>query len=234
MKINKLYEYFPLEKVTHKDGTRYYVDPEGNHLSSVTTILSATSHSPELEAWRKRVGDREADRIRDEACGLGTLMHTHLENHILGIERPGGNNLVRQLARNMADKVVELGLTNVDEVWGMESVLYFPGLYAGTTDLVSVHKGQPAICDYKTARKMKSRAMIGDYFLQLAAYAMAHDEIHGTDIQKGVIFMVDRDLNFQEFSVEGEEWKQSKEAWFQRVTAFLQVKLELEQARLKR
>lgn len=220
MEINKLYEYEKLERVTHEDGSRYYVSPQNDHLSSVTTILSATSYSPELEAWQKRVGLQEAERVRVEATGLGSLMHTHLENYVMGEERPGGNNIVRVMAKNMADQVIEKGLCNVNEVWGMEEILYYPGLYAGTSDLIGIHNGEPAIMDYKTCRKMKKKATITDYSLQGAAYSIAHNHIHGTDIKKIVIFMVSRDMEFQEYIWEGDEFEKAKELWLMRLEAF--------------
>lgn len=224
MEIKKLYEYDKLERVTHENGSRYYVSPQNEQLSSVTTILSATSYSPELEAWQKRVGLVEAERVRVEATGLGSLMHEHLENHMMGLDRPGGNNMVRVLAKNMADQIIEHGLCHVDEVWGLEEILYYPGLYAGTADLIGVHNGEPAIMDYKTTRKMKTKAKVGDYPLQLAAYAIAHNHIHGTDIRKGVIYMVDRDLKFSEFVWEGDEFEQAKELWLSRLDAFHKTK----------
>lgn len=221
---NKLYDYPELERVTSDDGDRYYVCPEGNKLSSVTTILSATADKTGLMEWRAWVGDKEADRIRDEATGLGTLMHTHLENWMTGDERPGGNNLVRQMARNMADTIINRGLVNVSEVWAMEEILYYPGLYAGTADLIGVHKGQPCIMDYKTTRKMKTREQIVDYSHQLSAYAMAHNEIYGTEINKGVIFMVGRNLEYEEFVFEGDEFQQAQVEFAKRVELFLAEK----------
>lgn len=221
MEIKRLYEYEKLERVTAESGSRYYVSPQNDHLSSVTTILSATSYSPELEAWQKRVGLQEAERIRVEATGLGSLMHTHLENYVMGEERPGGNNVVRVLARNMADQIIEKGLCHVDEIWGIEEILYSPKRYAGTTDLVGVHQGKQAIMDYKTCRKMKKKANIVDYSLQGAAYALAHDEIHGTNIEKVVVFMCSRDLEFAEYIWEGDELEQAKELWQMRLKAFL-------------
>lgn len=220
MEINKLYNYEKLERVTAESGSRYYVSPTGDHLSSVTTILSATSYSPELEAWQKRVGLVEAERVRVEATGLGSLMHTHLENYVMGEERPGGSNVVRVMAKQMADQVIEKGLCNVDEVWGMEEILYYPKLYAGTSDLIGIHQGKAAIMDYKTCRKMKKKSTITDYSLQGAAYALAHDLIHGTNIEKVVIFMVSRDLDFQEYVWEGDEFAQAKELWLSRLEAF--------------
>jgi len=223
MEIKRLYEYEKLERVTHENGSRYYVSPQNDHLSSVTTILSATSYSPELEAWQKRVGLQEAERIRVEATGLGSLMHTHLENYVMGEERPGGNNIVRVLAKNMADQVIEKGLINVDEVWGMEEILYSPKRYAGTSDLIGIHQGKQAIMDYKTCRKMKKRSTITDYSLQGAAYALAHDELHGTNIERVVIFMCSRDLEFAEYVWEGEELDKAKELWLMRLEAFLKL-----------
>jgi genome maintenance exonuclease 1 len=227
MAIIRPYDYKVLDRITHENGSRYYVSPEGDHLSSVTTILSATSYSPELAAWRERVGEKEANRIRDEATGLGSLMHTHLENHIQGIDRPKGNNIVRKLAESMADQVIHFGLKNIGEVWGMEEMLYYPQLYAGTADLIAMHNGVPAICDYKTTKKMKKRDSITDYYCQGAAYALAHNELFGTDIKKIVIFMVARDLKFEEYVVEGTEFDHYADLWTRRMSSFLDMQAKM-------
>lgn len=219
--LTEKFNYPELERVTREDGDRYYVSPEGDKLKSVTTILGATSYKPGLDQWKARVGEKEASRIVSEACGLGTLMHTHLENYMMGLDRPGGNNFVRKLAENMADQIINRGLPNVTEVWGLEKILYYPGAYAGTTDLVGTHMGSEAIMDYKTARKMKKREMIDDYFCQGAAYAIAHDELFGTSMKKIVIFMVDRELKYQEFVVEGNEMDYYKDQWLRRLEIFL-------------
>lgn len=223
MNINPLYSYQTLDRVTDPSGSRYYVDPEGNKLSSVTTILSSTADTSGLDAWRKYVGETKANQIRDEATGLGTLMHEHLENHMLGVERPKGSNLVRQMARKMADQVIDNGLVNVDEIWGIEAPLYYPGLYAGTADLIGVYKGKPALMDFKTASKMKTQEMIGDYFCQLSAYSAAHNELYGSEIETGVIFMVARDCTFKEFVVTGDEFKGHMNKWWDRVTTFYEA-----------
>lgn len=224
MIINPCFTYPILDRVTHADGKRHYVDPDdGTHLTSVTTILDATSDKTFLIEWRKRVGDKEAERIRTEATGLGSLMHTHLENYVTGDSRPGGNNLVRKMAANMADQIIKHGLCNVDEVWGMEVALHFPNLYAGTTDLVGVHKGQPAILDYKTTKKSKKKADIENYFCQGCAYALAHNLLYNTNITKVVIFMISRDLTYQEFIIEGAEFDAYALRWEERVREFLNM-----------
>lgn len=224
MILKKPYLYREMERVTHADGTRYYVCPDtGTHLSSVTTILDATGDKTALLEWEARVGSVEAERVRKEATGLGSLMHEHLEKHIMGIERPRGNNIVRQMAQRMADAVIARGLCNVDEVWGVEVALHFPDLYAGTTDLVGVYKGRPAIMDFKTAKKMKKKADIPNYFAQLCAYALAHNLVFDTNISCGVIFMVSRDCAFEQYVIEGDEFDKYCGHWHDRVVQFHQA-----------
>jgi hypothetical protein len=219
MKINKLFEYHSLERDTKPTGERVYLTPTGA-LPSVTTILSATADKSGLDAWRAAVGDKKADQIRDEATGLGTLMHEHLENHMLGIERPRGSNLVRQMAKNMADQVISRGLVHVDEIWGIEAPLYMPSQYAGTADLIAVYHGSPAVCDFKTTNKMKTVDMIEDYFCQCCAYADAHNTVYGSEIETIVIFMVSRDLKFNDFVIQGDEFRHYLSKWKARVKQF--------------
>ena len=219
------YDYKSLERVTNDvTGKRYYISPDGRKLSSVTTILSATKDDAGLKAWRDWVGESEANRIVKEATGLGSLMHEHLENWMIGKPRPSGNNVVRKMASEMADVIIAQGMPNVDEVWGIEEALYFPGLYAGMTDLVGVHKGEPAIMDYKTANKMKKPEHVKDYFLQGSAYALAHNEMFGTNLRKVVLFMVARDLSYKEWVLEGSEFDAATTEWFGRVDQFIEMK----------
>jgi genome maintenance exonuclease 1 len=209
-----------MQRVTDSvSGKRYYATPTGN-LTSVTTILSATGDKTFLEMWKKRVGEVEAERIRTEATRLGSLMHTHLENFIMSIERPTGSNVIRKMARDMSDVIIECGLKHLNEVWGMEEGLYFPSLYAGTADLIGVYRGKPAIIDYKSAKKIKKEEDIEDYFLQGSAYSLAHNELFGTDISTVVILMVDRDLKFKEFMVTGRTFNKYMDKWLHRFGTF--------------
>ena len=218
---NPKYKY---EKLTRIEGpSRLYATPDGSRVPSVTTILSATADKTFLIEWKKRVGEAEAQRISTESAGLGTLVHKHIENFIEGIERPPGSTPIHQMARSMSDQVIEKGLSGVDEVWGMEASLYYPGLYAGTTDLCGVYKGKPSIMDHKTAKKMKKPEWMQDYFIQTTAYALAHNEVHGTDIQQGVLFMVDRENQYQTFIIEGAEFKHYSDLWLQRVEQYYKL-----------
>ena len=176
-----------------------------------------------LNAWKKRVGAAEAQRIVTESANLGTIMHKHLESYIEGVERPSGTNQVYVQAKNLSETVIEHGLKNVDEVWGIETHLAFPGLYGGTADLICVHEGVPAIGDFKTSRKFKKKEWIDDYFMQASAYALAHNEVYGTNIQKGVIFMVTHDNEYQQFVVEGNEFQTFTDKWLDRVETYYKM-----------
>ena len=220
-----LVEKFKYKEFKRKnlDGQRYYVNDAGDPVPSVTSILSKTKDMTALNAWKKRVGAAEAQRIVTESANLGTIMHKHLESYIEGVERPSGTNQVYVQAKQLSETVIEYGLKNVNEVWGIETHLAFPGLYGGTADLICVHEGEPAIGDFKTSRKFKKKEWIDDYFMQASAYALAHNEVYGTNIQKGVIFMVTHDNQYQQFVVEGNEFQTFTDKWLDRVETYYKM-----------
>jgi len=220
IKYNPIYTYKKLDRQDGGGQGRVYVDDVGNKIPSVTTILSKTKDMTHLIAWKKRIGEDKAKQITEESAGLGTTMHAHLEAYVLGEQRPGGNNYGRLMAQRMADTVISEGLIDVDEVWGVESHLYYENLWAGTTDLVGMYMGRPAIMDFKTTIKPKKREWVEDYRLQLAAYAMAHNNIHGTNIDTTVVFMVSRECEFQKFVWTGHEFEESTVLWSQKVADY--------------
>lgn len=206
------------------EGKRRYLTPDGEKLPSVTTILDATKSEESKQAlnnWRKRVGTVQAQAITTEAAGRGTRMHKWLENYVKTGEtgEPGSNPYSIQ-SHKMAHSIITQGLVNCNEFWGTEVPLYFPKIYAGTTDLCGIHDGSEAIMDHKQANKIKKREWIEDYFIQLAAYANAHNEVHGTKIRKGVIFMCDPNAIYAEFIIEGTEFDKYTDLWFKRVEQY--------------
>ena len=224
MKLKNSYRY-PKTVREAIDGKRHYVISK-EKLPSVTTILSATE-SPEktegLRKWREAKGEVEATRIVDEAASRGTAMHKILEKYIdesgyLDLTNVGKN------AHNMAIRIIEQGLCNITEYYGTECTLHYPGLYAGQTDLVGVHKGEDTIIDFKSTNKPKKREWIYDYFSQLAAYAMAHNFIYKTKITKGVIMMCSKDHYYQEFVVEGKEFQKYKHNFLRRVDEYYEAR----------
>lgn len=233
---NPRFDYHPLPRETI-DGKRVYATPDGKKLPSVTTILDRTKPEEakqKLQEWRNRVGHEQAQAITTEAANRGTRMHTYLEHYVkTGEVKPRGSNPFSWPSHDMANHVIEQGLKNVEEFWGVEIPLYFPGIYAGTTDGCGIHLAQESILDYKQSNKPKREEWITDYKLQLAAYAEAHNEVYGTSIRKGVILMCVRPVEvkdrpgvyttppqYQEFIIEGSEFDHWRSEWWKRVEQY--------------
>jgi ATP-dependent exoDNAse (exonuclease V) beta subunit len=225
--MRQVHKYaYPSSTRASIEGLRHYSlagDIHGQRLPSVTTVLGQTQTKDKansLQRWRDKVGHEEARRITQEAAARGTAMHLYLEKYCLG---EGYLDLtdVGNVAKHMAEKIVDRGIDNrLTEIYGNEATLYYPGLYAGSVDLVGQHDGSMAIIDFKQTNKPKQREWIGDYFLQMAAYGMAHDAVYGTTIEKGVILMCSKDLYYQEFTIEGEEYRQAKHDFLRRLDQF--------------
>ncbi len=216
MKINKLYTY-PKSMRSVINGGRHY-DIGNTKLPSVTTILSATQSDEKkasLAAWKAKMGDKAADAVRDTAAERGTAMHTYLEHYLDGTGYKDLTTLGKQ-AEVMANKIIESGLGDLEELWGLETTLYYPDLYAGATDVVGIYAGQPAIIDFKQSNKPKRREWIMDYFEQLGAYTMAHNQVYGTKIQSGIILMCTKDYLFQKFEVSGREFVKHQHAFLRK------------------
>ena len=223
--INK----FKYEKLTRDEssGKRLYATPQGHKVPSVTTVLDKTKPAEAriaLANWRKAVGEKKATEIVTEAAGRGTRMHKFLEDYINGETlKETVTNPFAQQSLDMAKIVIAQGFPKVQEVWGSEVPLYFPELYAGTTDCCGVHDGDEAILDFKQTNKPKKLEYIGDYFLQLTAYALAHNEVHGTNIRKGVILMCSKDYEYQEFILEPKDFDHWTEEWCKRVEQYYRL-----------
>ena len=224
MKWNRLYEYPKSMRSLVKDERHYEIG--SSKLPSVTTILSATASDEKRESlnrWKAKVGEAEAERVKNTAATRGTAMHSHLEYHLNGqglldLSSEGG------VARNMAQTIIDKGFGELQEIWGNEVVLYYPDLYAGQTDLVGIYQGRDSIVDFKQSNKPKQDSWIEDYYLQGAAYATSHDCIYNTNIEQIVILMCTPDLFFQRFIVNGQRFKHYKSEWLRRLDAYYNLK----------
>ena len=217
IKRNDKYTYVDSTRI-EDHGTRLY-DVNGSRLPSVTTILGRTKNQQFLKDWKAKVGEQEAERIKNVSSSRGTAMHKFLENYITGV---GYDDLTAlgQEAKAMAQKVIDVGLTPVEEYFGSEVTLYYPGLYAGSTDLVCLHNGRETVVDFKQANRPKKKEWIEDYYLQIAAYAMAHDYVHNSNIEQGVIMVCTPDLYYQEFVVSGAELRRYKHEFLKRLDMY--------------
>lgn len=218
--INK-FEYPNLERVDTDIG-RHYLDSDNKPVPSVTTVLSGTSKSKDgLVQWRNRVGDEEADRIIKQSTDIGTAVHEAIEKFLNKEDWDNFENTSDQiLAKNISNKFIKDALKGITEIWGLEVGLILDNLYAGTADCVGLYKDIPTLIDFKTAKKIKKRDWIEDYFLQGCAYANAHNVMFGTDIQQIVILMVDRNLIFQEYIVRPTEFSYLTRKWKNRLIEF--------------
>ena len=220
--LNKtMYEYPTLERVDLEIG-RHYLDSNKKPVPSVTTVLSGTSKSTDaLIQWRNRVGNEEAERIIRQSTDIGTAVHEAIENYLNGAY---WNNFDetndQQLAQKISTKFINDGLKGITEIWGLEVGLLLDNLYAGTADCVGMYENIPTLIDFKTAKKIKKREWIEDYFLQGCAYANAHNVMFGTNIEQIVILMVDRNSDFQEFIVRPTEFKFLTRKWKNRLIEF--------------
>ena len=222
IKWNKRFEY-PTSTRALINGKRHYDVGTEEKLPSVTTILQATQSDEKKESlakWKQKVGENKADEIRDSAAERGTIMHRIIEGHLLG-QRHADLSDLGQNAGTMAQKIIDEGLEGrMDEIWGSEITIYYPGLFAGATDLAGIYEGRESIIDFKQSNKLKRKEWIEDYFIQLAAYALGHNYVYNTSIQSGTILMCTKDNIFQRFDIIGEEFKKYTYKWLERVDQY--------------
>jgi len=221
IKWNKQFDYPESIRSLINDERHYDIGQE--KLPSVTTILQATQSDEKkkvLEDWKNRVGADNAENIKNEAANRGSIMHRIIEGHLLG-QRHADLSDQGILAGTMAQTIIDEGLEgSMDEIWGTEITLYYPKLYAGASDLAGVYEGRESIMDFKQSNRPKQKAWITDYFLQLAAYATAHNQVYGTRIQSGTILMCTKDNYFQKFTVQGAEFQRFMWDWLRRVDLY--------------
>ena len=221
MIINKKYKYKDFKRI---DGAERFYSFGALKVPSVTTILKKTQPKEKqdsLKKWRERVGEAEAEKIRDNAAAVGTALHKCLEKYILeeGNLKYFDDTPVGRQAREMANIIIGRSFFNIDEVWGCEVHLAGEN-YAGTTDAVGIFDGEPAIIDFKQTNKPKKEEWIEDYYLQLSAYAMAHNYMFSTNISQGYILMCSRDGYFQQFHLTPEMFPTYCDKWKKRLEIY--------------
>ena len=219
MKKTNKFNYIEGKQITNPDTGKRVYEISNYRLPSVTTILGATKNTDFLTKWKAKVGEQEADRIKNHSSSRGTAMHKFLESYVEGV---GYDDLtgIGQEAKPMAQKIIEMGLSNVSEYYGSEVTLFYPGLYAGSTDLVCNYKGLDTIIDFKQSNRPKKEEWIEDYYLQIAMYAMAHDYVYGSKIEQGVIMVCTPDLYYQEFKTEGASLRAWKHKALKRIDMY--------------
>lgn len=221
--LKKQYDYTTISRKNTPEG-RKYCTPDGYQVASVTTILDSTQDKTHLHEWRKRVGHKRANEITTTAANRGTRIHKYLEDYILTGEWPTpGTNPYAKQANEMAYIIKENAMGDMTEIWGTEVNLWVPQIYAGTTDLVGCYRGNPSICDFKQANRPKKESWITNYKLQLLAYAESHNDLYGTNIREGHVFMVNPETGYQQFDVWPDEYDYWKTRWWDTVYKYYET-----------
>ena len=222
MKLNKEAYIYPTLKGVENDLGRFYIDSNGKEVPSVTTVLSATSDKSGIDEWKRRVGHEEATRIINESTTIGSNVHNALENYLNGdywkIQDDG--SYVSKTSISILNCFIQNLINDISEIWGLEVGVILDGLYAGTADCVGIYNDKESLIDFKTAKKIKPKEWIEDYFLQCSAYANAHNVMFGTDIKQIVILMADRNQEFKKFVVNGREFDHYTNKWKQKLINF--------------
>ena len=225
MQWNKKYNY-PSSIRAILNGKRHY-DLGSEKLPSVTTILNATQSEEKkasLQAWKDRVGHKQAEVIKREASNRGSSMHDFLEKFLLGklnLDLLGDNTRERM----MADQIIENGLRNkLSEIWATECVLYYPGKYAGAADCIGIYENHETIIDFKQTNKPKKEEWIEDYYLQLGAYSLAHNVVYNSRITQGIILLCTVDNLFQDFRIQGAKLEEYQNRFLEKVEQFYNQK----------
>ena len=193
-------EDYSLDQQTSKKG-RVYVDDEGNKYPSITTVLSILNKEAIL-AWRKRVGEEEANKISTRAATRGTKVHDMIERYVLN-EDPGEPDLISTSNFKEVKPIID---QNLSKVYATEKRMFSKHLgVAGTVDCVGVWNGKDSIIDWKTSAKWKKKEWISNYFMQASAYAIMWEERTGRPITQLVVCIAG-DMGPQVFVEHRDNW----------------------------
>ena len=221
MKWNNRFIY-PKSTRSIVNGSRHY-NLDGSNLPSVTTILKATQSEEDkaaIEAWKERVGHKEAERIKNEAANRGSSMHSYIEQFLLGkfnLDLLDEDNK----SKKMAVEIIDNGLKNkLSEIWGTEATVYYPDKYAGTADCIGIYEGKETILDFKQSNKPKKHEFILDYLLQGSGYSLAHNTVYNSRITQVAILICTVDGLFQDFKIEGNELINFQNQFLEKVEQF--------------
>ena len=227
MKLIKEDYIYPDLKRVENDLGRFYIDSNGKEVPSVTTVLSATSDKSGIDEWKRRVGHEEATRIINESTTIGSNVHNALENYLNGDDWKiqDDDSYISKTSISILNCFIENLINDISNIWGLEVGVILDGLYAGTADCVGIYNEKESLIDFKTAKKIKPKEWIEDYFLQCSAYANAHNVMFGTDIKQIVILMADRNQEFKKFVVNGREFDHYTNKWKQKLINFHNTKL---------
>ena len=172
------FESLPTENI---DGKRYYITPTGEKYPSVTSVTGLLNRDG-IKKWRKRVGEKTANKISTQAARHGTSAHQLFEDYIRNDnfeeKFKGAMPTTQQAFISLEKELNQIGI-----VHGLESPLYSHNLQlAGRVDCIAEYDGKLSVIDFKTSAKPKKEEWIQNYFIQETAYAKMFEELTGETI----------------------------------------------------
>mgnify|MGYP001385825653 FL=1 len=179
------FESLPTENI---DGKRYYITPTGEKYPSVTSVTGLLNRDG-IKKWRKRVGEKTANKISTQAARHGTSAHQLFEDYIRNDnfeeKFKGAMPTTQQAFISLEKELNQIGV-----VHGLESPLYSHNLQlAGRVDCIAEYDGKLSVIDFKTSAKPKKEEWIQNYFIQETAYAKMFEELTG-EIIHTIITMI--------------------------------------------
>jgi len=200
------YEDFA-QSTTNEDGSRVYVNASGVAYPSATTVLGVLSRDG-IAAWRKRVGEEEADKISNQASTRGTKIHSLTESYLKNedLEEAYKTTKASLLDVEMFKKFKPV-LDSIGEIHCQELALYSDHLrMAGRVDCIAEYNGVRAVIDFKTSGKLKKKEHISSYFMQTAAYAIMYEERTGIPVPWLVVLIAVEGDEPQVFIEKRDNW----------------------------
>lgn len=189
-----------LKRVTNEDGSRLYETPTGEKYPSVTTVTGLLKRDIIL-AWRKRVGDQEANKISSTAARRGTRIHTLCEKYLSNEE------INPTIFDSQNWNEIKEYLDNIDNIHALETPLFSHHLQvAGTVDCIAEYNGKLAVIDFKTSKRNKTKEDIHDYFMQCSAYSVAYEEMTGIPVPNILILISTDEYGVLPFAEKRDAW----------------------------
>ena len=205
---------YPVYHVNKINNIRFYSVSENLNVPSVTSILRLTNPKQPINF---------SLNYKTDSMEIGNYMHKYLEHYVSRDDSFHSDTKNYVIAKKLAQIIIDNFIDNLDEAWGTEVSVLYKNLYAGTIDLIGKKDERLSVIDYKSSYRKKTKEEMEEHFLQLAAYAVAHDWQYKTNIDSLIVFLAIRNGEFEKTVISGQELDSYKEKWFERLDVFLKL-----------
>ena len=205
---------YPVYHVNKINNVRFYSVSENLNVPSVTSILRLTNQNKPINFSLNH---------KTDSMEIGDYMHKYLEHYVSRDDSFHSDTKNYLIAKKLAQIIIDNFINDLDEAWGTEVSVLYKNLYAGTIDLIGIKDEKLSVIDYKSSYRKKTKEEMEEHFLQLAAYAVAHDWQYETNIDSIIVFLAIRNGDFEKTVISGHELDSYKEKWFERLDIFTKL-----------